>query len=122
MAEGEFRKLTLPQFWLLWQRRMAEFRRQCYLQGLTASAVYNVSRTEKKQHVFSPFDFVPRNADAEKERRDEIVLTFKRLYADLRPHQIPEAKTAWANRLAELGRADVEEIIAEIFGKEKQGN
>lgn len=113
LTDSEFGKLTPTQFWALWERRAANFKRQSYLHGLTAASVYNVHRTDEKQHVFSPFDFIGKSSEATEV--DEIITTFKRIKADLSTSQLPEAKQAWIKKLLELGRTDVHEIIAEIF-------
>lgn len=118
LTDREFGELTLPQFWELWKRRSVEFRRNCYLHGITASAVYNVHRTEQKQHIFSPFDFsVPKSA--EEEQRDEIIATLKKTSVPVllqHPDRIPELKQNYINKLTEQGIRDPEEIVKEVFG------
>jgi hypothetical protein len=105
--------LTPQQFWALWERRATEFKRQTYLHGLPTSAIYNVNRAKTEDHVFSPFDFVPRYiAD---EQREQIIHAFKKLRLELPPSRLSEAKQAWLTKLQELGRADAAEMIAEIF-------
>ena len=113
LTDSAFGRLTPTQFWALWERRAANFKRQSYLHGLTSAAVYNVNRTDEKQHVFSPFDFIGKSSeDAEV---DEIVQMFKRVKAELKTSQLPEARQAWTKKLTELGRTDVREIISELF-------
>jgi hypothetical protein len=92
------------------------FRRGCYQHGLIASAVYNVNRTDDKQHVFTPFDFIGKSPDDAE--RDEILMMFKRVKSELSASQLPNAKQAWTKKLTELGRADVFEIISELFPEE----
>jgi hypothetical protein len=115
-TDEQFGRLTSPQFWALWDRRAVNFKRSCYQHGLTAAAVYNVNRSDDKQHVFTPFDFIGKSADDAE--RDEILMLFKRIKGELSASQLPEAKQAWTKKLTELGRADVFEIISELFPEE----
>lgn len=109
----EFGRLTLPQFWRLWERRAAEFKRFCYLQGIPAAATYNAARTDQKQHIFSPHDFVPRSP--EEAQREEIVMMLRAQWVELKPTQLEPARQAWRKKITEIGRDDVEDILAEIF-------
>jgi hypothetical protein len=113
LNDEEFGRLTLPEFHDLWERRRINFRRQIYLHGLVASAVYNGRRTDWKQHVFSPFDFIPRSA--EDTQHDEIVLALRGELASLKPDEIPLARERWFQTLTEKKVANVEEILLEVF-------
>lgn len=116
LSDEEFGKLTPPQFWRLWERRTVNFRRQCYLHGITAAATYNVRRTDWKQDVLSPMDFVPRSvSDSE---RDEYISHLTKLKDTMPASKLPEAKQAYLRTLQEKGRQDAEEIIAEVFGED----
>lgn len=115
----EFGDLTLPEFWDLWEMRALEFKRSAFLQGITASAVYNVQRTDPKQPVLTPFDFSS-SRSAEETQRDEIVLMLKQTTAPLRvdhPERIPEAREKCLRDLKARGLADAEGIVAEVFGE-----
>jgi hypothetical protein len=114
----EFGELTMPEFWELWEQRQIEFRRNCFLQGITTSAVYNVQRSDSKQHVFTPFDFSV-SRSAEEEQRDAIVLMLKKTTAPLRsdhPDRIPEAREKCLLDLKNRGVEDADNIVAEVFG------
>jgi len=115
----EFGNLTLPEFWELWEMRAAEFKRSAFLQGITASAVYNVHRADPKQPVLTPFDFY-NSRSAEEMQRDEIVLMLKQTTAPLRvdhPEHIPEAREKCLRDLESRGLTDAEGIVAEVFGE-----
>lgn len=115
LTDEEFGKLTPTQFQLLWERRTANFRRQCYLHGITAAATYNVQRTDWKQETLSPMDFIPRS-QAETER-EAIVSFLTKLKGTMPASKLSEAKQSYLLDLKQKGRADAEGIIAEVFGE-----
>jgi hypothetical protein len=105
--------LTLHQFGLLWDRRYVAFKRQCYLQGIVAASVYNARRTDWKQDVLSPFDFVPRPPD--QCMHDEHVMTLRAELCALTPEQIPQARQKWFETLTANNVPNAERILLEVF-------
>jgi hypothetical protein len=113
LSDHEIGRLTLFQFDLLWQRREMAFKRNCYLQGIVAASVYNSRRTEWRQEIFTPFNFVPRAAtDCQ---HDEIVMTLRGELSGLTPEQIPLARAKWFETLTKQNVPKVEEILLEVF-------
>jgi hypothetical protein len=115
----EFGNLTPPEFWELWEQRHLDFTRQWYVGGITASAIYNVNRSDSKQRVFTPLDFAVTQSP-EESQRDEIISVLKSSFLPLRadhPERIPEARAKCLSNLTARGIADPEEIIREVFGE-----
>lgn len=113
LTDEEFGELTVPQFWLLWQRQQMTFRRDCYLAGIQASATYNVHRTEQKQRVFTAFDFVPQTAD-DAEKEDIVhLLTGWKSQLKASPAKVREVMR---EKIAEMGRNDADEILDRVLG------
>jgi hypothetical protein len=113
LTEEQFGRLTPLQFWALWDRRAAAFRQQCYLQGIVASAVFNSQRTDSKQHLFDCWDFVPRSRD--EAQREEIVLMLRQQLNNIPADHQQAARRKWEEKLQEIGRADTEEILTQVF-------
>jgi hypothetical protein len=113
LSDREFGRLTLAEFRGLWDRREIAFKRDCYLQGIVASAVYNSRRTDSSQDILTPFSFVPR--PAEDCQHDEIVMTLRAELSVLTPEQIPLARQKWFETLTQQKIPRVEEILLEVF-------
>ena len=115
LTEEQFGRLTLPQFWLLWERRKIAFKRNCYLQGIVAAAVYNSQRSEANQHVFKPREFVAMTpSEAE---REELIEELLGQYAVIPPEKRDQARAIWLENLTKAGRTDAEEILEEVFSE-----
>lgn len=115
----EFGVLTLPEFWELWEMRALEFRRSCFLHGISASAIYNVNRFDTKQPFLTPFDFSS-SRPAEETQHDEFVQMLKQTTAPLRvdhPDRIPEAREKCLRDLLSRGVPRAQEIVDEVFGE-----
>lgn len=114
LSDEAFGRLTLPQFWKLWDRRQMIFKRQCYLAGIGAAAIYNVNRTSPEQQVFNPDDFVPRSqAEAE---RENLVRSIRKMIGGL---SLTEQKVweTFSPRLIEMGvtEAEAQDILEECI-------
>lgn len=115
----QFGALTMPEFWELWEMRALEFRRWCFLQGIPASAIYNVNRVDTKQPFLTPFDFSS-SRSAEETQHDEFVQMLKQTTAPLRvdhPDRIPEAREKCLRDLQSRRVPHAQEIVDEVFGE-----
>jgi hypothetical protein len=112
--DEEFGDLTPGMFWDLWQQRQNDFKRQQYLQGITASMI---AATHGAENV-TPFDFVGKTTI--EARREEVTLALKKSHLMLfnaTPEAMAKARTACLSRLQAQNIPDAEEIVAEVFGE-----
>ncbi len=113
LGDEEFGELTPGMFWDLWQQRQIDFKRQQYLEGITASMVAAAHGAEN----VSPFDFVSKTAD--EAQREEIILALKKahqMFSNVAPHELSKARAACLSRLQAQNIPGAEEIVAEVFG------
>jgi hypothetical protein len=110
----EFGELTPKDFWDLWQQRQVEFKRNCYLQGITASMIAAAHGAEN----ITPFDFIGKTA--EEVQRDAIVRTLQKTHNELQrvfPERLPQARISCLANLQSRGIPNAEKIIEEVFGE-----
>jgi hypothetical protein len=105
--------MTVAEFRALWQRRESAFKRECYVAGIVAASCFNSQRTDWKQHVFSPMEFVPRSP--EENQHDEIILMLRDELSTLQREHYPLARERWFKTLTENKVPDVEQILLEVF-------
>jgi hypothetical protein len=113
LRDEEFGRMTPQIFWELWERRETAFKRQSYLHGIVAAAVYNVQRSSASQHLFEPTDFVPRSPESS--RREELILIFRKELNSIPAGKHADARRAYEETLKKMGRTDTDEIMTEVF-------
>jgi hypothetical protein len=88
----EFEELTPKMFQALGKRRVVAQRYERYAHALTASAVYNTSRTKEDQPMLEAFDFVMTDEQAEKTERLKKARRFIRKVIGSMPIMTPMEK------------------------------
>jgi hypothetical protein len=114
LNDAEFGDLTPGMFWDLWQQRQIDYKRQQYLQGITASMI---AATHGAENV-TPFDFVGKTAV--EAQREEVTLALKKSHLMLfnaTPEAMAKARAACLSRLQAQNIPDAEDIVAEVFGE-----
>ena len=110
----EFGDLTPREFWDFWQQRQIAFRRECYLQGITASMIAAAHGAEN----VTPFHFIGKTA--EEAQRDEIILALKKsheMLAAVAPGRLPQARASCLASLQAQNIPDSEQIVIAVFGE-----
>lgn len=115
LSSAEFGRMTPGMFAALAERRAYRFRKENYLAGVAASAVYNANRG-KDSPVVSAYDFVPvPAADAEREEAKNNIRSFFAMVDIKSAEQARQMRTKAIEGLRADGYADAEEIFAEVF-------
>jgi hypothetical protein len=111
----QFGELTPLQFKALRERRHAEFRRSCYVAGITASLYANAHRKENTPPL-SPFDFVPgRTPQSERDKLKHNVLSLFVSVEGASAESIADLRKRTIEKLKAQGYEDAEVILEEIF-------
>lgn len=112
IADRDFWRMTLAQFWLLWDRRRVEFKLKHYFAGIVAAEVWNSQRRADSQHLWTANEFIPR--PAKDVQHDEIVLMLRQQLMELPPEHHAAARETWLKNLSSKG-LDAKEILLEVF-------
>jgi isocitrate lyase len=117
----EFGRMTPGMFMALQKRHAVQFKHDCYLGGIGASATLNSRRQKDTDKIWDPFDFVP---DAEQDtRRAELKRNVTALFAMLmsNPNTNKDAvRTKIIAKLTKAGHTNVSEVFDEVFASWKK--
>jgi hypothetical protein len=115
----EFEELTPAMFQALCKRRNIRIKYERYAHAMTASAVYNTSRTSDEQPAIRPFDFVMTEEQAVKKDRALKARQFCRKAMRIPPNtpleKVLEIRAKAIVDLRNNGYADAEEIFNEVW-------
>lgn len=120
LSQEEFGKLTPGMFAALLKRKAVEFNTQLYLAGLTASMIFNRSRTKDTDPILTAFDFVP-ETNGEDPKVAQLKQNLLSLFSMLRrgEQDILAIREKKIKELTAMGYEDVQAIFDEVFASWK---